>query len=101
MKEIIEPFLVPVVLVAAITLIAQGIFGIINTILQMRAGKASREAKQISYVVSLFQLIDGLPFRDGEKATKKSDIAVQLLPQGLPPTLRENIESLLGTPKKE
>lgn len=99
MNEFIKPFLVPAVLVAAITLMVQGILGIINTILQMRAGKAGRDANQINYVVSLLQLIDGLPISPGQKATKKVYVTRTLLPVGLPKELEDLIKEELGSSK--
>ena len=93
MNSILNSLLTPAIIIASITLIIQGIFGVINTLMQIREGKSSRNANQISYVNSLLQLTDGLPLGEGTKTVIKIRIAKELLPDSLPQILIENIET--------
>ncbi len=77
MNEIIKSLLSPAIIIAAFTLIIQGVFSIINSI-------HSKKAYKINFVISLFQFIDGLPIDDATKSIEKINIAKKLLPEEIP-----------------
>ena len=85
MNEFLNQFTAPAVVVASIALILQAIFGIMNSI-------SNKRSNRISYVVSLWQLTESLPFDSGKKSSIKLGIAEQLITEGFPEILEKAVK---------
>ena len=95
MNELYNLYLSPAIFIALCTLIIQGVFSIINSFHQRKLMKINIDTNKTSFVVSIFNFIDNLPFDDGEKFSMKVKISKEYLTNIYPKEIIREIEEII------